>query len=243
MFTQIGSSPQTSVRLAIKDRLRYPIPALPELPLLGDSMVDDIGQSRKPAGLQKFKENEFSRAKIQCAGPVTLFRTGKYSLDDAVVAACEYIKVLLDGLCADQIILFLDEPGLDKLPVELDYELAWSSIFDEFDVTSGIHTCGDANWERLFRSGVNIISLDATRVNLPVLFPEYRKYGAVVAWGVQHMRDIRDFQKGDLLTYPCGMSPLAYKPIDCEIAFNKLNFLSQRLLYESNFVRYNAHAI
>jgi len=127
------------------------------------------------------------------------------------------------------VILFLDEPGLDMLPFELDYELAWSSVFDEFDVTSGIHTCGNTDWERLVKSGVKIISLDATKINLPVLFPEYRKYEVLASWGIQQISDIGEFQKGDLLTHPCGMSPEWYTVSDCEMVLKNLKSIAHAL--------------
>ena len=230
-ITGIGSLPYTSVECAIGFSLRHSIPFLPELPGLGDSMVgDDDGILRSPVCLSKFKENSFPRVKMQSVGPVTLFRTDRYdSFDDAIFATYEHVKSLLDGLCADEVILFLDEPGLDMLPFELDYELAWSSVFDEFDVTSGIHTCGNTDWERLVKSGVKIISLDATKINLPVLFPEYRKYEVLASWGIQQISDIGEFQKGDLLTHPCGMSPEWYTVSDCEMVLKNLKSIAHAL--------------
>jgi len=165
--------------------------------------------------------------KMGSVGPVTLFKTGNYNtFDDVVFAVYEYVTTLLDGLCADEVTLFLDEPGLDRLEFELDYELAWSSIFDEFNVISGIHTCGNTDWERLFRSGVKIVSLDATKINLPALLPRYREYETLVAWGIKRLSDVGGFQKGDLLTYPCGMSPKLYSIYDCEAALKDLEYIA-----------------
>lgn len=130
----------------------------------------------------------------------------------------------MDGLQADQVILFLDEPGIGH--VGFDVEMFWSAIFGAFDVISGVHVCGNADWDKLFTSDVEIISFDASQFDITI-YPQYRSEKCI-AWGVKDEGDIRDFQTGDLLTLPCGMSSQLYSVSDCEIALNKLRLLAQQ---------------
>ena len=67
-----------------------------------------------------------------------------------------HVSAILDGLDAEETILFLDEPALGH--AGFDYEQLWEPLFGSFDVVSGIHTCGNMDWDVLFNSSVEIIS-------------------------------------------------------------------------------------
>ncbi len=223
MFTQIGSLPHVNVNDAVEYSRRHPIPFLPELPELGDSMLDYIKHPGKLSCLDEFKKHEFKKVKIQCVGPATLISSG-YEQNDAVARIYDHVSAIVDGLQADQVILFLDEPGIGH--VGFDVEMFWSAIFGAFDVISGVHVCGNADWDKLFTSDVKIISFDASQFDITI-YPQYRSEKCI-AWGVKDEGDIRDFQTGDLLTLPCGMSSQLYSVSDCEIALNKLRLLAQQ---------------
>ena len=223
-ITQIGSLPYEDVDLAVEYSLRHDIPFLPELPKLGDAMMDYIEKPGSLSCLDAFKSAVASleTVKIQCVGPATLILAG-YDQDNAVALACQHIDAVLDGLKAENVILFLDEPALGQ--AGFDYQQLWSALFQSFDVTPGVHVCGNMNWDDMFASEIDIISFDASKYDI-TRYPGYRN-GKRIAWGVEKREDVRDFQEGDLLTLPCGMGPKFYSTDDCETALNKLSEISE----------------
>jgi len=230
IVTQIGSLPYDDVDAAVVYSLRHDIPFLPELPKLGDAMLDYIKHPGQLSCLRAFQERTAGRkvVKVQCVGPATLILSG-YSQDEAIARACQHIAAILDGLRVGKVILFLDEPALGQ--VGFDYQQLWSALFESFDVTPGVHVCGNMNWDDLFRSGIEIISHDASKYDI-TKYPAYRN-GKRIAWGVQGRDDVKDFQDGDLLTLPCGMGPKFYTPSDCEASLNTLKEIADSLSSEN----------
>ena len=230
IVTQIGSLPYEDVDEAVEYSLRHDIPFLPELPKLGDAMLDYIKHPGQLSCLPAFQERTagLDVVKVQCVGPATLILSG-HSEDEAISRACQHIAAILDGLRAGQVILYLDEPALGQ--VGFDYHKLWSPLFESFDVTRGVHVCGNMNWDDLFRSGVEIISHDASKYDI-MKYPAYRN-GKRIAWGIQNAQDVRDFREGDLLTLPCGMGPKFYTPADCETHLTKLQQAADNLSREN----------
>lgn len=225
LITQIGSLPYDDVDQAVQYSLRHDIPFLPELPKLGDAMMDYIDRPGSLSCLEAFKSAVagLDMVKIQCVGPATLI-LGGYEQDQAVSLACQHIDAVLSGLQAANIILFLDEPALGQ--AGFDYQQLWSALFQSFDVTPGVHVCGNMNWDDMFASEIEIISFDASQFDL-TRYPGYRS-GKRIAWGSERAEDVRDFQAGDLLTLPCGMGPKFFTPEDCEGALQKLSQIAER---------------
>jgi hypothetical protein len=219
IVTQIGSLPFENVDEAVQYSLRHDTPFLPELPKLGDAMLDYIKHPGQISCLRTFQERVagFDTVKVQCVGPATLILSG-YGEDEAVAKACEHIAAVMDGLRVGNVILFLDEPALGQ--AGFDYRQLWSALFESFDVTPGVHVCGNMNWDELFRSGIEIISFDASKYDI-TKYPAYRN-GKRIAWGVQNQEDVKDFRPGDLLTLPCGMGPKFYSPGDCDASLRTL---------------------
>jgi len=227
IVTQIGSLPFEDVEEAVAYSLRHDIPFLPELPRLGDAMLDYIKHPGQLSCLRTFQERTVGLdvVKVQCVGPATLILSG-YSEDEAISRACQHIAAVLDGLRVGRVILFLDEPALGQ--VGFDYGKLWSPLFESFAVTPGVHVCGNMNWDDLFRSGIEIISHDASKYDI-TKYPAYRN-GKRIAWGIQSADDVRDFREGDLLTLPCGMGPKFYTPADCETHLAKLQEIAGNLI-------------
>jgi hypothetical protein len=219
IVTQIGSLPYDDVQKAVEFSLRHDIPFLPELPKLGDAMMDYIKNPGSLSCLDTFKRKAEGKpvVKVQCIGPATLILAG-YSEDEAISRTCQHIEAVLDGLNAGTIILFLDEPALGQ--AGFNYHRLWAPLFESFDVTPGVHVCGNMNWDELFNSQVEIISFDASQYDVTI-YPAYRN-GKRIAWGIQDGQNVRDYQKGDLLTLPCGMGPKLYSTDDCEVCLRKL---------------------
>jgi hypothetical protein len=229
VVTQIGSLPYDDVNQAVEYSLRHDIPFLPELPKLGDAMLEYTKEPGKLSCLRRFQERVagLDAVKVQCIGPATLILSG-YSEDEAISRAYQHITAILDGLRVRQVILFLDEPALGQ--VGFDYQRLWSALFESFPVTPGVHVCGNMNWDDLFRSNVEIISFDASKYDI-TKYPAYRN-SKRIAWGVQSRENVKDFQDGDLLTLPCGMGPKFYTPDDCDASLKRLLEISSRLKVE-----------
>lgn len=227
IITQIGSLPYDDVDEAVDYSLRHDIPFLPELPKLGDAMMDYIKRPGNMSCLETFKRKVagFDTVKIQCVGPATLI-LGGYDQDEAFSRVYDHISALLSNLKAGNIILFLDEPALGH--AGFDYRRLWSPLFESFDVTSGVHTCGNMNWDEMFAADIDIISFDASKYDL-TKYPGYRN-DKRIAWGVETIENVKDFQEGDLLTLPCGMGPKFYSTKDCEKSLNNLLKISESLI-------------
>ena len=224
IITQIGSLPYDDVERAVEYSLGHDIPFLPELPRLGDAMMDYIERPGSLSCLEAFKASVagLGTVKIQCVGPATLILAG-YDPDQAVSLACQHIEALLDGLKADNVILFLDEPALGQ--AGFDYQQLWSALFQSFDVTPGVHVCGNMNWDDMFTAEIDIISFDASQFDV-TRYPGYRN-AKRIAWGTEKAEDVKDFQEGDLLTLPCGMGPKFFGPDDCDAVLSKLSGIAE----------------
>lgn len=80
------------------------------------------------------------------------------------------------------------------------------------------------DWDVLFDSGIDIVSFNASKYDITrsTKYEEYRDRGGIVAWGINQKEDVKDYQKGDLLTLPCGMDPSFYMIEDCDKELKKL---------------------
>lgn len=225
VITQIGSLPYKDIGSAVKYSLRHDIPFLPELPKLGDAILDYIKNPGNLSCLEEFKKHQFDIVKIQCVGPATLIVSG-YSENDALEIISQHLSGIIEGLKAEEIILFLDEPALGQ--AGFDFQRLWAPIFESFEVVPGVHCCGNMDWDLLFNSSIiEIISFDASQFDI-TRYSAYRR-GKRIAWGIQEKSNVRDFQEGDLLTLPCGMSPIKYAPEDCQPELKKLRQISQEI--------------
>lgn len=226
IVTQVGSLPYDDVEKAVAYSLRYDVPFLPELPKLGDAMMEYIKNPGRLSCLETFKKKTEGRetVKVQCVGPATLILAG-YSEDEAISRTCQHIEAVLDGLNARNVILFLDEPALGQ--AGFDFHRLWAPLFESFNVTPGVHVCGNMNWDELFNSRVEIISFDASQYDI-TKYPAYRN-GKRIAWGIKARENVRDFQECDLLTLPCGMGPKFYSTDDCEVWLGNLLAIANNL--------------
>jgi hypothetical protein len=207
MITQIGSLPFRDVDAAVNYSLQHDIPFLPELTALGDGMTEYIKNPGKLSSLEAFKKHQFATVKVQCIGPATLIQ-GKYDEDDALLRVYAHVEALLDGLEADEIILFLDEPALGY--VGFDFVGLWEPIFSSFPVTRGVHTCGNMQWDQMFAAPIDIISFDASMFDIAKYYDD--RNGKRIAWGITDVEQVTDFQPGDLITGPCGLPHLTHTP-------------------------------
>jgi hypothetical protein len=237
MITQIGSLPYGSVREAVDYSMRHDIPFLPELPRLGEAMMDYI---KNPGSLSCLREFQGAvkggpLVKIQGVGPATIVSAGrgKYTEEDALRMSKEHILRIIDGFNVEKLIFFLDEPSLEVAGfdceamgmtkdeykentglIAVDYKSLWRELYDEvisdLGITFGVHTCGNFDWNELLRLDfLDMISFDASRYgDLMVKSGSYRN-GKKMAWGVEGSGDAIDFKKGDIITPPCGLGNMS----------------------------------
>ena len=83
------------------------------------------------------------------------------------------------------------------------------------------------NWDELFNSDIEIVSFDVSLYDI-TKYPKYRN-GKRIAWGINSLDDVKDFQEGDLLTGPCGMGPKFFNADDCELRLENLLAISDEL--------------
>ncbi len=205
MITQIGSLPFSDVQRAVAYSLQHEIPFLPELTARGDAMLTYIKDPGNLSCLTEFKRHRFDIVKVQCIGPATLFQSG-YDEDDGISRIYHHIEAILDGLRAEEILLFLDEPALGY--AGFDYQRLWAPLFESFPVVRGIHVCGNMQWDRLFDAEIDIISFDASKYDITRYYSSRK--GKKIAWGMEEAENIADYRAGDLITLPCGMPHRAY---------------------------------
>ncbi|MCR4403906.1 MAG: hypothetical protein NUW06_01185 [Candidatus Acetothermia bacterium] len=205
--TQIGSLPFHEVKAAVAYSLEHDIPFLPELVARGEAMLEYIKKPGSLSCLAEFKRHRFETVKVQVIGPATLIQSG-YEGGEALARIYEHILGILEGLEAEEVILFLDEPALGY--AGFDYERLWEALFASLPrpVIRGVHVCGNMEWDRLFDAEIEIISFDASRYDITRYY-ESRK-GKRLAWGITQPEQIKDFRKGDLITPPCGLPPRAF---------------------------------
>jgi len=209
LVTQIGSLPFTDVDRAVEYSLRHEIPFLPELTALGDAMLTYIEEPGRLSCLEAFKRNRFQTVKVQCIGPATLIGSG-FEEDDAISRVYRHVEAILEGLVAEETILFLDEPALGH--VGFDYVRLWEPLFASFPVIPGIHVCGNMQWDHLLDAPIEFVSFDASRYDITKYYESART--TRVSWGIERIEDVRDYQPGDLITLPCGMPSKAYSEQD-----------------------------
>lgn len=207
VITQIGSLPFHDVARAIAYSLEHDIPFLPELVALGDPMLEYIKSPGRLSCLAEFKRHHFETVKVQAIGPATLIQSG-YEEGEALARIYEHISRILDGLEAQEIILFLDEPALGY--AGFDYHRLWEALWESLPVPviRGAHVCGNMQWDRLFSSEIEIISFDASKYDITKYYDDRK--GKRLAWGITRPEEIKDFRRGDLITPPCGLPPKAF---------------------------------
>jgi len=204
--TQIGSLPFTDVDRAIEYSLAHDIPFLPELTALGDAMMTYIQDPGALSCLDAFHHHRFDVVKVQCVGPATLRQSG-YEEDDAIGRVYAHVEAILDGLNAEETILFLDEPALGY--VGFDYQRLWAPLFESFPVVRGVHVCGNMQWDELLEAEIDIVSFDASKYDITKYYDLSRREKSI-AWGIEAADQIADYREGDLITLPCGMPHMTY---------------------------------
>ncbi len=250
IVTQIGSLPFDSVEKAVEYSLRHDIPFLPELPKLGDAMLDYIKNPGKLSCLEEFKKHSYDLAKAQCVGPATLMQSRNtedkenernYTEEEAIARISIHLNTICAGLDAKLLVVFLDEPGLGNSGC--DYIALWDAIFCDInrDVVRGVHTCGNMDWDKLFAADINMISFDASQYDLTIYskYNEFRGRNGKIAWGISRLENIRDFHEGDLITMPCGLGGMnketgkRFTEEECEKALEMMKNAAERYYADS----------
>lgn len=222
IITGVGSLPYTDPKTAVDYAMKYDIPFLPELTGVGESMENYLNSSEPLSSARYFGEYSFDLAKFQSVGVVTAMNF-KLSEDEATLKIIDHISRNIKYINAKKIILFLDEPVLGHSG--LPFERMWENVFEEFDVIRGIHTCGNMLWDKLLAAPIEILNFDASRYDVTKYYTNRSKR---IAWGVEKLEDIRDWQKDDLITTPCGLSQ--YSTEDAENILENLKNIKNKIV-------------
>lgn len=254
VVTQIGSLPYDNIEKAIEYSMKHDIPFLPELPKLGDAMMEYIKNPGSLSCLEEFAKRRFKRVKIQCVGPATLIQAGHE--ESELWRPEAHIHKLFEKINAEEVILFLDEPFLGH--ASTNFSEWWQRLFEICDretikeiykkdmkVIKGVHTCYAMNWTTLFYNrDLDIISFDASKFGAAFIsqgYEEFRARGGRIAWGIRKLEDIplldgsTAFRKGDLITAPCGLGGMNldagknYTEEDCENYLNMMRDVRDKL--------------
>jgi hypothetical protein len=150
--------------------------------------------------------------------------------------------------------MFLDEPSLEMVSFNykknglsaeeckeagiicVDYQKLWEKIFESLNskrrnLTYGVHCCSNMDWDKLFENeNISIISFDASKYAKRVISSTKYRSSKRISWGINSEKDMLDFQVGDIITLPCGMSPASYKPEDCVKNLNRLEYVRKQVL-------------
>ncbi|MDP1694842.1 MAG: hypothetical protein Q8L34_04860 [Candidatus Woesearchaeota archaeon] len=245
--TGIGSVPFTTIIEAIQFSEQHPIPFLPELTRFEDEkMLAYIESPGHLRALEAFQRRSYERVKIQSLGPVTTVVCtqypggAKYTPDQAVRQVQRHLGKILEGLVADEVIVFLDEPAL-AAEVNLPAEELWSQVFRYIrdpKIKLGVHNCGQGAFDRMFNADIEIVSVDANRYGRQIRPFLERRGGKRIAWGIKSIEDVLEFKPGDLITAPCGLTfkeigPLGksvfYTVPECEAIYSNLMDIARKL--------------
>jgi len=163
------------------------------------------------------KKNEISNNReLKClkghvTGPISFGLTIKDNTGKSILYFKEFEELLpkflsmkarwqikkLKALC-DDVIIFIDEPYLTSIGssfVNIDKDKTLSairevssSIKDE-GALSGLHCCGNTEWDFVLNSGIDIISFDAYNFTKEFLLyheaiGKFLNRGGVIAWGI-----------------------------------------------------------
>jgi hypothetical protein len=149
--------------------------------------------------------------KGHCTGPLTFGITVKDHAGKDIVYNDMLFDAITKGLAMKAawqvrvlkqfglpVIIFVDDPAMYALSSGL-YSLSADMVSDKLREIiamvrdeggiSGIHCCGNADWPLLFRSGVDIVSFDASSyLDKVLLYPseirEFYSRGGNLAWGI-----------------------------------------------------------
>ena len=227
IITQVGSLPHTDPRDAVSFSLRHDLPFLPELPRLGDAMLDYIERPGHLSYLAEFRERtrDLEIVKVQSVGPATLVLAG-YEPAEAVERCYQHIYRILEGL-QPEVLLVLDEPALGQAGFAFEQDL-WTPIFGSFDVARrGVHVCGSMDWDRLLDiPQIDVISYDASLTDI-AKWPGYEQR-RTIAWGIDSAQDLHDPRPGDLITAPCGFGTPRHTVADAEAFLDMARAVERR---------------
>lgn len=155
-----------------------------------------------PKFLEIIKETKPKYAKGQITGPHTLsFRIDNNNLaENLAKKALWQIKQIKSASPETTPIIFIDEPSLATINGQSPLEMI-KFVSDKIKKNggiSGVHCCGNCDWNIAIDAGVDIISFDAYTYTLGEEFKRFLERGGKIAWGVVPTKNTKAIQDADL---------------------------------------------
>ncbi|HET8930876.1 MAG TPA: hypothetical protein VFN21_09490 [Acidimicrobiales bacterium] len=173
-----------------------------------ESSLEDSGMDAEPyASLRAFLAAIAGRTgpvKTQLTGPVTLgLALTMHGVDSTVaflvaervvtMRAAALVATMRASLPDARLVVFLDEPALVGT-AQLGFPLDTDAIIDlvsgvlaalEHDATTGVHCCGEADWQAILGAGPKVLSLPvgAQIDRVPGSLTAFLEGGGWIAWG------------------------------------------------------------
>lgn len=155
-----------------------------------------------PKFLELIKNTKPHYAKGQVTGPNTLsFRIKSNKLAQTLAQkALWQIKQIKSANPTTIPIIFIDEPSLASVQNQNATEMikTVSDTIKENGGISGVHCCGDCDWDIVIKAGVDIISFDAYSFTPSTAFVKFLANGGKIAWGIIPTKDTSAILDADL---------------------------------------------
>jgi methionine synthase II (cobalamin-independent) len=204
--------------------------------------------------LDKLKNSNINFIKGQVVGPVTLLYSikgedGKSILFDEMLSDAIIRGLAMKGVwqakeikkTGKEPVIFFDEPAMSGfgsafMPLNKSQAMA---IFDKLidtikeheDVITGIHCCGNSDWEMLLQTKIDIINFDAFEfLDNFILYSgaikQFLHRGGIIAWGAVPTSDFNERINLDLIVKKItdAIEKLASQGIEKELLLKRAIF-------------------
>lgn len=155
-----------------------------------------------PKFLELIKHTKPHFAKGQITGPNTLsFKIKSDKLAQTLARNAIWQVEQIKSASSETVpIIFIDEPSLAYVQDQKAQEMIKfiSDAIKKAGALSGVHCCGDCDWNIAIDAGVDIISFDAFTYPPKVEFKRFLAHGGKIAWGVVPTKNEEAIQDANL---------------------------------------------
>ncbi|MBN2454346.1 hypothetical protein JXB11_02265 [Candidatus Woesearchaeota archaeon] len=208
IITGIGSvpfrMPASALKYAIKE---HDVPYCPEMYKIGETL-EAIAEKGTLLCAEEFKRSVYGAdlAIVPLPGPVVMWQRKICELEQAPLKVYAAAKNFLSCLDVGKAIILLSEPGLGEFD---DYPPMMDELSSELpDALVAVHACGVTDLEKLMNT-VKCVSYNA-HLHFDITqhkeaYADFRERGGIIIWGIEGIKDVKDFRSGDMISWTCGL--------------------------------------